>query len=148
MIISAQAYALSATTPPSVQVAKLKASGEIVESWVVSGAVDYLALFVCRDLARYHEITEALLADNDLGVKHIDSHVVLRPLNSFHGVDKTYAIQAGREVRVLVKPEDIDDSAMVVLAHDIAEKIHDSVTYPGQVKVTVVRETRAFDTAK
>lgn len=67
---------------------------------------------------------------------------------SFHGVDKTFAIQAGREVRVIVKPEDIDDSAMVVLAHDIAEKIHDSVTYPGQVKVTVVRETRAFDTAK
>jgi ribonuclease Y len=68
--------------------------------------------------------------------------------SSFHGVDKTYAIQAGREVRVLVKPEDIDDSAMVVLAHDIAERIHDSVTYPGQVKVTVVRETRAYDTAK
>jgi len=67
--------------------AKLKASAEIVESWVVSGAVDYLALFVCRDLARYHEITEALLADNDLGVKHIDSHVVLRPLKSFHGID-------------------------------------------------------------
>lgn len=68
--------------------------------------------------------------------------------NSFHGVDKSYAIQAGREVRVIVKPEDVDDSAMVVLAHDVAEKIHDSVTYPGQVKVTVVRETRAFDTAK
>jgi ribonuclease Y len=67
---------------------------------------------------------------------------------SFHGVDKSYAIQAGREVRVIVKPEDIDDSAMVVLAHDIAEKIHDSVTYPGQVRVTVVRETRAYDTAK
>jgi ribonuclease Y len=68
--------------------------------------------------------------------------------NNFHGVDKSYAIQAGREVRVIVKPEDIDDSAMVVLAHDIAERIHDSVTYPGQVKVTVVRETRAYDTAK
>jgi ribonuclease Y len=68
--------------------------------------------------------------------------------NSFHGVDKTYAIQAGREVRVIVRPEDVDDSSMVVLAHDIAEKIHDSVTYPGQVKVTVVRETRAYDVAK
>ena len=67
---------------------------------------------------------------------------------SFHGVDKVYAIQAGREVRVIVKPEDIDDSAMVVLAHDVAEKIHDSVTYPGQVKVTVVRETRAHDVAR
>jgi ribonuclease Y len=68
--------------------------------------------------------------------------------NSFRGVDKSYAIQAGREVRVIVRPEDVDDSAMVVLAHDVAEKIHDSVTYPGQVKVTVVRETRAYDTAK
>ena len=67
---------------------------------------------------------------------------------SFHGVDKVYAIQAGREVRVIVKPEDIDDSAMLVLAHDVAEKIHDSVTYPGQVKVTVVRETRAHDVAR
>jgi Lrp/AsnC family leucine-responsive transcriptional regulator len=67
--------------------ATLKASAEIVESWVVSGAVDYLALFVCRDLARYHAITEALLAADDLGVKHIDSHIVLRPLKAFHGVD-------------------------------------------------------------
>lgn len=68
--------------------------------------------------------------------------------SSFHGVDKVFAIQAGREVRVIVKPEDIDDSAMVVLAHDVAEKIHDNVTYPGQVKVTVVRETRAHDIAR
>ncbi len=68
--------------------------------------------------------------------------------SGFHGVDKVYAIQAGREVRVIVKPEDVDDSAMVILAHDVAEKIHDSVTYPGQVKVTVVRETRAHDIAK
>src|SRR5690606_21244255 len=68
--------------------------------------------------------------------------------SGFHGVDKVFAIQAGREVRVIVKPEDIDDSAMVVLAHDIAEKIHDNVTYPGQVKVTVVRETRAHDIAR
>ena len=68
--------------------------------------------------------------------------------SGFHGVDKVYAIQAGREVRVIVKPEDVDDSAMVILAHDVAEKIHDSVTYPGQVKVTVVRETRAHDIAR
>lgn len=67
---------------------------------------------------------------------------------SFHGVDRAFAIQAGREVRVIVKPEDIDDSAMVVLAHDVADKIHDSVTYPGQVKVTVIRETRAHDFAR
>ncbi|MCL5411758.1 MAG: ribonuclease Y [Patescibacteria group bacterium] len=68
--------------------------------------------------------------------------------NSFPGVEKCFAIQAGREVRVLVVPAEIGDGEMMKLAHDIAEKIHDTVTYPGQVKVTVVRETRAVDVAK
>ena len=67
--------------------AKLRAAPEVVECWTVSGAVDYLARFVCKDLARYHEISEALLADATLGVKHIDSHVVLRPLKPFSGID-------------------------------------------------------------
>lgn len=68
--------------------------------------------------------------------------------NSFKGVDKAYAIQAGREVRVLVVPNEIDDANLTIMAHDIAQKIHDSVVYPGQVRVTVVRETRAVDVAK
>ncbi len=79
--------------------AKLKASSEIVESWVVSGVVDYLAKFVCRDLARYHEITEGMLADHDLGVRHIDSHVVLRPLKSFAGVDLQALAPSSRKKR-------------------------------------------------
>ena len=68
--------------------------------------------------------------------------------NSFAGVQQTYAIQAGREVRVLVKPEAVDDLAAIRLLKDIAKKIEDSLEYPGQIKVTVVRETRAVETAK
>jgi len=68
--------------------------------------------------------------------------------NSFEGVAQTYAIQAGREIRILVKPEEIDDLAAVQLARDIAKRIEDSLEYPGQIKVTVVRETRAVELAK
>jgi ribonuclease Y len=68
--------------------------------------------------------------------------------NSFEGVAQTYAIQAGREVRIIVRPEEIDDLAALELAKDIAKKIEDSLEYPGQIKVTVVRETRAVETAK
>jgi ribonuclease Y len=64
--------------------------------------------------------------------------------NSFKGVDKSYAIQAGREVRILVKPEEIDDLGAMRLARDIVKKIEEGVEYPGQIKVTVLRETRAI----
>lgn len=68
--------------------------------------------------------------------------------DGFKGVDKSYAIQAGREVRILVKPEEIDDLAAMRLARDIVKKIEDSLEYPGQIRVTVLRETRAVDYAK
>jgi ribonucrease Y len=68
--------------------------------------------------------------------------------NSFKGVDKSYAIQAGREVRILVKPEAIDDLGAMKLARDIVKKIEETLDYPGQIKVTVLRETRATDYAK
>jgi ribonuclease Y len=67
---------------------------------------------------------------------------------SFKGVEKSYAIQAGREVRILVKPEEIDDLGAMRMARDIVKKIEDSLNYPGQIKVTVLRETRAIDYAK
>lgn len=68
--------------------------------------------------------------------------------NSYKGVAQSYAIQAGREVRIIVRPEDIDDLEATRLARDIARKIEDTMQYPGQIKVTVIRETRAIDFAK
>ncbi len=68
--------------------------------------------------------------------------------NSFKGVNQTYALQAGREIRIFVKPEDIDDLSATRLARDIAKQIEETMQYPGQIKVTVIRETRAIDYAK
>jgi ribonuclease Y len=68
--------------------------------------------------------------------------------DSFDGVDKSYAIQAGREVRIIVKPEKIDDLASIRLAKDIVKQIESDMDYPGQIRVTVIRETRAVDYAK
>ena len=68
--------------------------------------------------------------------------------NSFDGIDKSYAIQAGREVRVMVMPDKIDDVNCYRLAREIKDKIESELTYPGQIKVTVIRETRASETAK
>ncbi len=68
--------------------------------------------------------------------------------NSFKGVSQSYAIQAGREVRIMVRPEDIDDLGATRLARDIAKKVEETMQYPGQIKVTVIRETRAVDYAK
>ena len=68
--------------------------------------------------------------------------------NSFDGVEKSYAIQAGREIRIMVKPEAVSDDQMVLVARDIAKKIEEELEYPGQIKVNVVRESRAIDFAK
>jgi ribonuclease Y len=68
--------------------------------------------------------------------------------DSFQGVERSFAVQAGREVRILVRPEEIDDLASMRLARDIVKKIEESLTYPGQIKVTVIRETRAVEYAK
>lgn len=68
--------------------------------------------------------------------------------NSFDGVEKSFAIQAGREVRIMVKPEDISDEGMVLVARDIVKRIESELDYPGQIKVNVIRETRTVEYAK
>ena len=67
---------------------------------------------------------------------------------SFNGVEKAFALQAGREVRVMVKPEKIKDDRMPYIAREIAKKIEAEMEYPGQIKVNIIRESRAFDVAK
>ena len=68
--------------------------------------------------------------------------------DSFEGVDKSFAVQAGREIRLIVKPEKVSDSQMVIMAREVAEKVESEMEYPGQIKVNVIRETRAIDYAK
>ena len=68
--------------------------------------------------------------------------------NSFPGVEKTFAIQAGREIRIVVNPEKVSDDKLTVLSHDIAKKIESELEYPGQIKVHLIRESRAIDFAK
>ena len=68
--------------------------------------------------------------------------------NSFDGVEKSFAIQAGREVRIIVKPEKVSDSEMTLMARDVAKKVENEMDYPGQIKVNIIRETRVIDYAK
>ncbi|MGM9977661.1 MAG: ribonuclease Y [Clostridium sp.] len=68
--------------------------------------------------------------------------------NSYEGVEKSYAIQAGREIRIMVKPDCVDDAAAVELAHNIVKSVEEQLEYPGQIKINVIRETRAIDFAK
>lgn len=68
--------------------------------------------------------------------------------NSFEGIEKSYAIQAGRELRIMVKPEELDDNQIALIAREIVKKIEEELDYPGQIKVNVIRETRAIEYAK
>ena len=95
-------------------------------------------------------------------VSHVSNQLLLEPqedgknmlerleeiTSSFNGVEKSFAIQAGREVRIMVKPEVISEDQMVLLARDIAKKIEDELEYPGQIKVHLLRETKAIEYAK
>ncbi len=68
--------------------------------------------------------------------------------NGMEGVEKTYAIQAGREIRVIVQPDKINDASAVIIAQELKKKIESELQYPGQIKVVVIRETRAIEYAK
>jgi ribonuclease Y len=76
----------------------------------------------------------------------LDSRVAIA--NTFRGVERSFAIQAGREVRILVKPDVVDEYGAGQLAREIARKIEETMEYPGQIKVSVVRETRSVEYAK
>ena len=79
-------------------------------------------------------------------IKRLETLVSLA--DSFEGVERSFAIQAGREVRIIVKPDDIDDLAAITLSRDIARKVENDLDYPGQIKVVVIRETRSVEYAK
>ena len=68
--------------------------------------------------------------------------------NSYKGVEKSFAVQAGREIRIMVVPEVVSDADMVIMARDISKQIESEMEYPGQIKVNVIRESRATDYAK
>ena len=68
--------------------------------------------------------------------------------NSYPGVDKSFAIQAGREIRIIVKPEDVDDIGTILMSKEIVKRIEKELDYPGQIKVNVIRETRSIEFAK
>ena len=73
---------------------------------------------------------------------------VYKTLNSFDSVEKSFAIQAGREIRIMVKPEKVNDEGMILVAKEIVKRIESELEYPGQIKVSMIRETRAVDYAK
>ena len=68
--------------------------------------------------------------------------------NTTEGVEKSYAIQAGREIRIIAKPDDVSDEELVFLAREISKKVESELEYPGQIKINVIRETRAIEYAK
>jgi len=134
--------------------------GDIAQRYGVSGVV-------CNAIAAHHQedeqgsieavvvqIADAISASRpgargeslDNYVKRLDD--LQQIADGFPGVERSFAIQAGREIRILVRPEEIDDIASSRLARDVVKKIEEQLQYPGQIKVTVIRETRAVDYAR
>ena len=122
-------------TRKALEVARYMVEQESIEAAIVEAAD---AISGARPGARRESLDQYL--------KRVRS---LEEIASSHqGVTQSYALQAGREVRIFVKPEEVDDLAFINLARDIAKQIEESMQYPGQIKVMVIRETRAIDYAK
>jgi len=131
----AKRYGVSAQVINSIAAHHGEAEGETLEAIIVEAAD---AISGARPGARRESL--------ETYVKRIKA--LEEVANSFDGVDESYAIQAGREIRIIVKPEQIDDLAAIQLSKNVAKSVEENLQYPGQIKVTVIRETRAVDFAK
>ena len=134
-----------------MDIAKKYGEDEVVINSIASHHGDYPSTSI---IATIVSIADTLSASRP-GARNDSSDIYFQRLeklekigNDIHGVEKTYAIQAGRELRVIVKPEEVDDLTAHQIAIDIKEKIESEMQYPGTIKITVVRETRATEEAK
>lgn len=105
-----------------------------------------IAVLVSYDPGRLNMTVQELVA-NHLTTSNV-SHDLEEIANSFEGVQNSFALQAGREIRIMVNPGQIKDDKVTILAHKVREKIESNLDYPGNIKVTVIRELRAVDYAK
>ena len=105
--------------------------------------VDDIIVFSKLNRDEIGEIAEKMLLNLAKRLENLEAIA-----DSFEGVEKSFAIQAGREVRIIVKPEKISDDKMTLLARDVSKRIEDEMDYPGQIKVNIIRETRVVEYAK
>ena len=134
-----------------LELAKKYGEEEIIQNAIQSHHGDHEATSIISELISIADTLSAARpgARNDSMENYIKRLEELEELgNSFDGVEKTFAMQAGREVRVIVKPEEIDDLASFKIAREMKEKIEAEMQYPGTIKITVIRETRAQEEAK
>ncbi len=133
------------------QIAKKYHENEVVIDGIVSHHGDRPAKSIIAELVSIADTLSAARpgARNDSVENYIKRLEQLEEIgNSFNGVEKAYAMQAGREIRVMVKPQEVDDINSYKIARDIKEKIESEMQYPGTIKITVIRETRALEEAK
>ena len=134
-----------------VNIAKKHKENEIVINAIASHHGDHEATSIISNLVQIADSLSASRpgARNDSLENYIKRLEQLEGISKeIKGVDKSYALQAGRELRVLVKPEEIDDKTSHKIAREIKEKIENTMQYPGTIKVTVIRETRVTEEAK